>query len=117
MEGRLFVAKLLFTYLIADRAARLACGLARCLALAAAARLERFLHRRLVDRLDVFHGNLPLSKHLILFYRVFRDYAMFLHKNLLCASAEFRFAFAERHDAEPHGLCKIFGDSEIRTNR
>ena len=41
--------------LVADRAGSLACGLAGSLALAAAARLERSLHFRLVDRLDVFH--------------------------------------------------------------
>ena len=41
--------------LVADRAGSLACGLAGSLALAAAARLERSLQLRLVDRLDVFH--------------------------------------------------------------
>ena len=52
-ENALFA--LLLALLICDRAGGLAGGLAGCLALAAAARLERFLHRRLVDRLNVLH--------------------------------------------------------------
>jgi hypothetical protein len=48
-------SKLFFANLVADRAARLAGGLAGSLALAAAALFHGSLKRRLVDCLDVFH--------------------------------------------------------------
>ena len=47
--------------LIAHRAGSLAGRLAGCLAFAAAARVERGLHRRLVDRLDVLHPSYLLN--------------------------------------------------------
>ena len=46
---------LLFAGLVADRAAGLACGLAGCLAFAAAALLHALLKRSGVQSLDVLH--------------------------------------------------------------
>ena len=54
-DGKALHETLFLANLIAYRAGSLASRLAGCLALAAAARLERSLHRRFVDRLDVFH--------------------------------------------------------------
>ena len=48
--------------LVAHRAGSLAGGLAGCLTLTAAARVERGLHRRLVDRLDVLHDSFLLNR-------------------------------------------------------
>ena len=65
-KGRADSPVLLRAGLVAHRAGSLAGGLAGCLTLAAAARVERGLHRRLVDRLDVFHDSFLLNRSLSL---------------------------------------------------
>ena len=52
--------------LVAHRAGSLAGGLAGRLTFATAARVERGLHRRLVDRLDVLHDSFLLNRSFLL---------------------------------------------------
>ena len=52
--------------LVAHRAGSLAGRLAGCLTFAASARVERGLHRRLVDRLDVLHDSFLLNRSFLL---------------------------------------------------